>query len=94
MHYYRPAPGSSAFIRPYRNRYVCGKCGKRAIVTPYDRRRNLIPLAFIGFVAGLCLYFSNPLENIERDAFKRVLRKPKFQTLISLVILRIRVCCC
>lgn len=70
MYYYRPSPRSSAFHRPFRYRYACGQCGKRAIVTPYDQRRNLIPTAFIGFLAGLCLYFSNPLENIERDAFK------------------------
>ena len=70
MYYYKPARGSSVFIRPYRYRYECGKCGKRAIVTPYDQRRILIPLAVIGFAAGLGLYFSNPLQNIERDAFK------------------------
>ena len=70
MQYYTPAPGSSTFLRPYRYRYVCGKCGNRAIVVPYDKRRILIPLAVVGFVVGLCLYFSNPLENIERNAFK------------------------
>ena len=70
MRYYRPAPGRSTCLRPYAYRYLCGQCGKRAIVTPYDQRGCLIPISVIGGAAGLCLYFFNPLENIERDGFK------------------------
>lgn len=58
------------FRRPFSYRYLCGDCGNEAIVTPPEQRWGLLPLFVIGCVAGVALCLSDPLDGIERSAFK------------------------
>lgn len=71
MRYYRPEPGGSTLLRPYRYRYHCTDCGAEALVPPWDKRAGLILMAGIGLTAILWLCFSETAEAFDQSRWNR-----------------------
>jgi hypothetical protein len=64
MRYYTPKVRGSTFLRPYRYRYRCSRCGAVALVPPWDQRPMLVFMAVIGLPALLWLFVSEtPMES-------------------------------